>query len=127
MGKAFGVANKKIGEKIAGKGKPAVVGLSSPGGSVSVGGIKPSAKQNKAVIRLTNRNALFANVFGTQSHMVFGRRVSGSGPFKPWIGRSWTPEQLYGIGPVIKTAADGFVLDDYLDAVLDALGPAFPD
>lgn len=127
MGKAFGKANKKIGEKVVAKGRPSVVGLPSPGGSVSVAGIKASAKQSKAVIRLTNRKALFANVFGTRSHMVFGRPVPGSGPFRPWLGQSWKPEELYGIGPAIKTVADDFALDEYLGAVLDALGPAFPD
>jgi len=107
-------------------GRPAVQRLSSPGGSVSVGGIRPSAKQKAAVIRLNNQRALFANVFGTKSHMVFGRRVAGSGPFQPWLGNSWTPEDLYGIGPSIKDTMDGFALDEYLDAVLDALAVAFP-
>lgn len=127
MGKAFGKANKKVSERVVAKGRPAVRGLSSPGGGVSVGGIRPSAKQSKAVIRLTNQNALFANVFGTLSHQVFGRTVSGSGPFLPWIGNTWKPEDLHGIGPVIKDVADDFALDEYLDAVLDALRPAFPD
>lgn len=127
MGKAFGKANKKISEQVVSKGQPMVRGLSSPGGSVSVGGIRASAKQKAAVVRLTNQRALFANVFGTKSHMVYGRRISGSGPFLPWIGRSWKPEDLYGIGPAISGVADDFALDEYLDAVLDALGPAFPD
>lgn len=127
FGKAFGKANKAVGEKVVSKGQPAVRALSSPGGAVSVSGIKSSAKQSKAVIRLTNRNALFANVFGTLSHQVFGRTVSGSGPFKPWIGTSWQPEDLYGIGPVIRDVADDFALDEYMDAVMDALKYAFPD
>lgn len=127
MGKAFGKANKQISQRVVQKGRPAVRGLSSPGGTVSVGGIRASAKQSKAVIRLNNRKALFANVFGTLSHQVYGRNVPGSGPFLPWIGQSWTPEDLHGIGPVVRKEADGFVLDEYMDAVLDALGPAFPD
>ena len=59
--------------------------------------------------------------------MVFGRRISGPGPWKRWVGTSWTPTELYGVGPVIQNAADGFVLDEYLDAVLDGLKYAFPD
>lgn len=127
FGKAFGKANKKLGGRIVGKAQPAVKRLPSPGGAVSVGGIRPSAKQRALVIRLNPRKALLANVLGTKSHMVFGRRISGSGPFQPWLGRNWTPEELYGIGPVLKDAVDGFVLDEYLGAVLDALTPAFPD
>ena len=130
MGKAFGKANKKISERVVTKGKPAVRGLRSPGGTKAMSGIRPSAKQSKAVIRLNNSSrspTLFANVFGTLSHQVFGRTIPGSGPFLPWIGTTWDPEDLYGIGPVIKDVADDFALDEYLDAVLDALGPAFPD
>lgn len=130
MGKAFGKANKKVGDRIVDRGRPAVRGLRSPGGSRAMSGIKSSAKQNKAVIALNQSSSaptLFANVFGTLSHQVFGRTISGSGPWLPWVGTSWKPEQLHGIGPVIKDVADDFALDEHLDAVLDALKPAFPD
>ncbi len=128
MGKAFGKANKKVGDRIVRKGAPAIRQLSSPGGTVAMSGLRSSAKQNKAVVRMLGSNpTIRANVFGTKSHMVWGRRISGSGPWKPWIGRSWQPEDLYGLGPVLKSAADKFILDEYLGAVLDALGPAFPD
>jgi len=128
MGKAFGIANKKIGEQVASKARPAVKSLPTPGGSIAQSGIRSSAKQRAAVIRLLASNpTIRANVFGAKSHMVFGRRVSGPGPWKPWIGRNWKPEDLYGIGPVIRDSADGFILDEYLDAVLDGLSQAFPD
>lgn len=130
FGKAFGQANKRISEQVVSKAKPAVQGLSSPGGTIAARGIRPSAKQSAAVIRLNNTGSsptLFANVFGTLSHTVFGRTIPGSGPWKPWIGTTWKPEDLYGIGPVISDVADGFALDEYMDAVLDALAPAFPN
>ena len=128
MGKAFGQANKKIGEKVVAQGGPAIRGLSSPGGSRAQSGLKASARQNAAVVQLVGSNpTIRANVFGTLSHQVFGRNIPGSGPWKPWIGNSWTPEDLYGIGPVIRDVADDFALDEYLDAVMDAIRPAFPD
>ncbi len=128
MGKAFGKANKKVGDRVVAKGRPAIQRLPSPGGTIAMSGLRSSAKQTKAVIALTAGNpTIRATVFGTKSHMVFGRRISGSGPWKPWIGRSWQPEELYGLGPSIKQTMDGFALDEYMDAVLDALAPAFPD
>lgn len=128
FGKAFGIANKAVGEKVVSAGKPAVKNLSSPGGSVAGAGLKSSAKQTKAVIRLLGSNpTLHASVFGTKSHMVFGRRISGSGPWQPWIGNSWQPEELYGLGPAITSVMDGFALDEYMEAVLDAVQPAFPN
>jgi hypothetical protein len=128
MGKAFGVANRKVSERVVSRAGPAVKGLSSPGGGLAQSGIKASSKQNAAVVRLLGSNpTLFANVFGTLSHKVFGRNVSGSGPWKPWLGRSWSPEDLHGIGPVIRDVADGFALDEYMDALLDAVSAAFPD
>lgn len=127
FGKAFGVANKKVGDKVVSAGRPAVKNLPSPGGSVAQEGLRSSAKQTKAVIRLLGSNpTLHATVFGTKSHMVFGRRVDGPGPWKPWIGNSWQPEDLYGLGPAISQVMDGFALDEYMDAVMDAIGPAFP-
>lgn len=129
FGKAFGKANREVSKRVVDKAKPAVKGLRSPGGQIAIRGIKPSSKQSAAVIRLNNATAptLFANIFGTLSHQVFGRNVPGPGPFLPWVGGTWTPEQLHGIGPAIRDVADGFALDEYMDAVLEALEPAFPD
>lgn len=128
FGKAFGQANKKVGDRIVEKGRPAIAGLPSPGGSRAQDGLRSSAKQSAAVIRLMGSNpTIRANVFGAKSHMVWGRRISGSGPWQPWLGNRWHPEQLYGLGPAIRDVADGFALDEYMDAVLEAVKPAFPD
>lgn len=126
--KALQQAHKKVAQRVAEKAKPAVKGLSSPGGSRAMSGIRGNATQKAARITLLGSNpTIRANVFGTLSHTVFGRSVGGSGPWKPWIGSSWTPEQLYGLGPVIKDTADGFALDEYADSILDAFKVAFPD
>lgn len=130
MGKAFGEANRRISEKAVEKAKPLVKGLSSPGGTKAMDGLRPSSKQRAAVIRLLGSNpTLFANVFGTLSHQGGQppRTFPGRGPWLEWVGQSWTPEQLHGVGPAIREVADGFALDEYLDAVLDGLAGAFPD
>ena len=128
FGKAFGQANKKVGARVVAKGAPAIRGLPSPGGSKAMSGLKASAKQTKLVVRLNAGNpTIRANVLGTLSHTVWGRTIPGSGPWQPWLGRTWQPEQLYGLGPAITKTMDGFGLDEYLDAILDAIGPAFPD
>ena len=126
--KALQKAHKKVATRTAEKGRPAVQGLSSPGGTIATRGIRGNASQKAARITLLGSNpTVRANVFGARSHTVFGRRVPGSGPWKPWIGNKWEPEQLYGLGPVIQDTADNFALDEYGDAIMDALKVAFPD
>ena len=128
FGKAVGQANKKVGARVVAKGAPAIRSLPSPGGNKAMSGLKSSAKQTKVVVALTAGNpTIRANVLGTLSHTVWGRRIPGSGPWQPWLGTSWQPEQLYGLGPAIKKVMDGFALDEYMDAVLDGLAKAFPD
>jgi hypothetical protein len=125
--KAIGKAHKKIAVRVADKAKPAVRGLPTPGGSRAEAGIRGNATQKAARITLLGSNpTVRANVFGTLSHKVWGRHVTGSGPWQPWIGKTWQPEQLFGIGPVIGDVADGFALDEYADEILDAFKVAFP-
>lgn len=125
--KALAEANKAVSQRIVDKAQPAVAGLSSPGGSKAQSGIRPRATAKSAKIALLGSNpTIRANVFGTLSHQVYGRTIPGSGPFLPWVGASWDPEQLYGLGGAITSVADGFALDEYLDAYMDALAVAFP-
>lgn len=126
--KAIQAAHKKVAQRVSEKAKPAVQALSSPGGAKAMAGIRGNATQKAARITLLGSNpTIRASVFGTLSHKVWGRNVSGSKPWLPWIGKSWQPEQLYGIGPVIKDTADGFALDEYADAIHDAFKLAFPN
>jgi len=78
-------------------------------------------------VLLGSNPTIRANVFGTLSHKVWGRNVSGSGPFLPWIGREWQPEDLYGVGPALTQVLDTFGLDQTADAYMQALAAAFPD
>jgi hypothetical protein len=134
MGKAFAKANRQVSDRIVDKGRPAIRSLPTPGGTKAAGGLRASSRQNKVVVRLLGSNpTIRANVFGALSHGGAVTQTNprgiypGSGPWKSWIGRSWTPEQLYGLGPAIKRTVDGFALDEYMDAVLDGLKEAFPD
>ena len=126
--KALQAAHKKVAQRVAEKAKPAVAGLPSPGGARAMSGIRGNATQKAARITLLGSNpTIRASVFGTLSHKVWGRNVSGRGPWQPWLGNTWQPEQLYGIGPVIRDTADNFALEEYADAIMDALAVAFPD
>jgi len=90
-------------------------------------GIRGNASQKAARITLLGSNpTIRANVFGTLSHNVYGRRRGGRGPWQPWLGKTWQLEDLYGLGPVIKDTADNFALDEYMDAIHEAFAVAFP-
>jgi hypothetical protein len=128
LAKTLVKAHRTVTEKVVAKGKPAIVGLPSPGGSKAASGLKAGRRQDRGTVILSGGNATIrANVFGTLSHKVFGRNVSGHGPWLPWLGNSWSPEDLYGLGPALREVADGFALDEYADAWLDGLAAAFPD
>lgn len=114
--------HRKISERVVSKGQPVVAGLSSPGGHLAQRGLRPRASQSAASIALLGSNpTIRASVFGTLSHKAWGHHVSGSGPWQAWIGSSWAPDELYGVGPVFKDTAEGFALDEYLDAMMDSL------
>lgn len=128
LSKTLQVANKRVSEKAVSVGGPKVRALPSPGGSVAQSGLRPRASQKSASINLLGSNpTIRASVFGAKSHMVWGRRAAGPGPWQPWIGKTWHPEQLYGLGPALTQVADGFALDEYADAWMDGLKHAFPD
>jgi hypothetical protein len=128
LAKTLQVANKRVSERVVSKARPAIQGLRSPGGARAQSGLRARASQTKATVVLLGSNpTIRANVFGTLSHKVFGRNVSGHGPFLPWLGDSWMPEQLYGLGPALTETVDGFALTEYADAWMDGLAAAFPD
>ena len=128
LAKTLQVANKKVSQKIVDQARPKIAGLPSPGGSRAAGGLTARATQTKATVVLLGSNpTIRANVFGALSHVAWGHRKSGRGPWKPWIGNTWQPEDLYGLGPAITQVVDGFALDEYADAWLDGLAAAFPD
>lgn len=128
LAKTLSVANKKVSERIRDAARPKIAGLSSPGGSRAMGGLTARATPTKATVVLLGSNpTIRANVFGTLSHKVWGRNVSGHGPFLPWLGQSWQPEELYGLGPAITNVVDGFAMDEYADSWMKGLDAAFPD
>ena len=78
---------------------------------------------------LAGRNrTIRANVFGTLSHVAWGTKKSGSGPWQSWLGQSWKPEELYGFGPALTGVVDRYAVREYADAYMDALkAGAFPN
>ena len=114
--------HKTISSRIVSDARSRVQGLPSPGGSKAMSGITPRATQKSAGLALLASNpTVRANVFGTLSHVAWGHRRPGSGPWQAWIGRSWSPDQLYGVGPAIEEAVEGFALDEYMEAVMRSL------
>jgi hypothetical protein len=128
LAKTLQVANKKVSEKAVSVAGPRIAGLPSPGGSKAVSGLRPRASQSKATVVLLGSNpTIRANVLGALSHKAWGRHRSGRGPWLAWLGNTWSPEDLYGLGPALTQVADGFALDEYADAWMDGLAAAFPD
>lgn len=133
LSKTLQVANKKIASRAVGLVKPAVAGLPSPGGSRAAGGITPRATQKSAEIafsRADRSKPLMATILGANWHPVFGRFVQVDSMsrrlWRPHLGASWTPAQLYGVGPVLEQIHRGFAMDEYREAVSDAIKEAFP-
>lgn len=133
MGKALQLAHKSISTKVADDVRPAVQGLSTPGGTRAAKGITPRATQRSAAIafsRAKARQPLWASILGANVHPVFGRPFPVSKMkrrlWRPHLGARWKPAQLYGAGPVIERATQTYAADEYLDAVVDGLRAAFP-
>jgi len=96
-------------------------------------GVRVSGSQTggSVVIKSTPKRPTIAAVLGANVHPVFGRRyprrVLGSGfPWRRHLGKSWRPEQLYGVGPVFENVAPQEIFDEFvralgveLDAFLD--------
>lgn len=132
LSKQLQVANKTISTKLVPKLQGAVRSLPSPGGFRTGGGIRPRATQKSATIAFLGSQAtkpLQASVLGSNVHPIFGRLVPASSMsrrlWRPHLGNSWTPEQLYGVGPIFRTTAEQFAPDEYLDAVIDAIEEGF--
>lgn len=126
-------AHKLISTRVVEKARPAVAGLSSPGGARGARGITPRATQKDARIAFSQaraRKPLLANILGANTHPVFGRYRSVSTfdrrIWQPHLGAKWQPTELYGIGPILEKAVDDWGADEYLDAFIDAARVAFP-
>lgn len=127
------VANKAIAKRAVDRVRPAVASLPSPGGNRAAKGITARGTQKHAVVafsRARSRQPLTATILGAHVHPVFGRPYPVAKMrrrlWQPHLGARWSPEDLYGAGPVLVKIADEFSVDEYLEAFLDALGVAFP-
>lgn len=132
LSKTLQIAHKKISTEVVAKVKPAVSRLPSPGGSKAVRGITPRATQKSAEIAFSGaaRNKpLMASILGSEVHPVYGRYYAVDSMkrrlWRPHLGNSWKPEDLYGVGPVLEEAQKTFIYDEYLDAVLEAMDRSF--
>ena len=89
LNKQLRLVNKTVSDKVVTAGRPAIQGLPSPGGSVATAGLTARATPTQATVVLAGRNrTIRANVFGAQSHWVWGHKKSGRGPWQPWLGKS---------------------------------------
>ena len=134
LAKTLQVAHKKVSTKATSQVRPAVGGLAAPGSSRTVGGITPRATQTRAKIAFSGAarsRPLVAHILGADWYPVFGRFVRASSMrrrlVQPHLGNSWSWSQLYGAGPALVEVANRFALDEYMDAVMDAMVEAFPE
>ena len=108
LNKQLRLVNKTVSQKVVDAGRPAIAGLRSPGGRIAVPGLTARATPTQATVVLAGRNrTIRANVFGTLSHVAWGHKKPGRGPWQPWQGRSWQPEELYGFGPALTRWSTG--------------------
>lgn len=134
LGKALQKANKKIATHAVGKIKPAVKGLSSPGGSKAVGGITARAGQKYAEVafsRAKGKRPLIANILGANWHQLWGKKAIRTSEMKnpvwrPHMGTGWKASELYGAGPIFTAIHKSFQLDAYQDAIAESLKESFP-
>lgn len=134
LAKTLQRAHKVISGRVVDRIKPAVTGLAAPGSHRIGRGITPRATQTRAKIAFSGANRtkpLFSHILGAEWHPVYGRFVPTREMRRPlWqahLGARWHWTQLYGAGPAIRKQADTFVLDEYADAVMDAMSEAFPE
>ncbi len=121
-------ANKTVSEKAVDLGRPRIQALPAPGGSIATRGLTARATPKQATIALLGSNrTIRASVFGAQTHWAWGHKKRGPGPWQPWLGQSWEPEDLYGLGPALVQTVDQFAVNEYADAYMQGMGKAFPD
>ena len=130
LSKQIQVGGKKVAEHVTGKGRTSLSGHHPKGGAASRG-LKPRATQRGAGLSLLGSNKFIrAHVLGTQVHWVGGRPVSAASlrrrVFPQWVGRSWNPEQLHVIGPILKNDRAEH-LEMWITEVQKAFDNAFPD
>ncbi len=129
LSKTLRLTNKTVSDKVVTEGRPRIQGLRSPGGSIAQRGLTARATPTQATVVLLGSNrTIRANVFGARSHWAWGHKKRGPGPWQPWLGQSWNPEDLYGLGPALTQVDDRYAVKEYADAYVDALKRgAFPD
>ena len=89
LNKQLRLVNKTVSDKVVTAGRPAIQGLPSPGGSIATGGLTARATPTQATVVLAGRNrTIRANVFGAQSHWVWGHKKRGRGSVAT-LARHW--------------------------------------
>ena len=97
LNKQLRLVNKTVSDKVVTAGRPAIQGLPSPGGSVATSGLTARATPTQATVVLAGRNrTIRANVFGTQSHWVWGHRRRVVDPGNPGSARVGNPKSSTG-------------------------------
>ena len=130
LSKQIQVGGKKVAEHVASKGR-SVLSSRSPRGSRAASGLKPRATQRSVGLSLLGSNPLIrAHVLGTKTHWLFGRPVPAASMrrrvFPEWVGRSWTPEQLHVIGPILRDDRSKH-LEMWITEIQKAFDEAFPE
>ena len=130
LSKQIQVGGKKVAEAVANKGRSDLSGR-RPRGSRAATGLKPRASQRSVGLSLLGSNQFIrAHVLGTNTHWVGGRPVPAASMrrrvFPEWVGRSWNPEQLHVIGPILRNDRAKH-LEMWITEIQKAFDEAFPD
>jgi hypothetical protein len=112
LGKRLGQANKRIGELVIAKLKPAPTPAAVGAGAGAT--VRPSASRRDVLLRVGGKHRASASLAGTRRRQWGKRRVAGS------PGRNSRPY-------ILESALDNReeIEQEWLKAVADALSPAF--
>ena len=112
--RTLGKAAKAVSLAVVEKAKPKVSSAGAPSARMASlpKGLSARGTQRFAAvsIRSTKSRPTLAAVMGVKSHPVFGRHRPLSSlshkPWNPWLGTTWKPEDLYGIGPAFDMSQE---------------------
>jgi hypothetical protein len=129
-GAVFTKAYRQVAKMVETDARGSLDAIPAPSAGIDglTSGIEAAARQSYAAltIRSTDTTPTIAAVLGANVHSVFGRKfpiseMDGDRPWLEHLGASWQPEDLYGVGDVLKSKTVDDVVDVFWEAFMEAI------